>query len=76
MFTLQPETLKFIVMIANKYFSMYALIDLAMTKLFLLAEYVCSKCSSVVDEPAVRQEVTPTIRFSEKDYVEGELFSE
>ena len=55
---------------------MDALIDLAMTKSFQLAEYVCSKCSSVVDEPAVRQEVTPTIRFSEKDYVEGELFSE
>ena len=51
-------------------------IDIAMTKLFQLAEYVCSKCSSVVDEPAVSQEVAPTIRFSEKDYVEGELFAE
>ena len=56
---------------------MDALIDLAMTKLFLLAEYVCSKCSSVVDEPTVSQKVAQTIRFSEKDYVgEGELFSE
>ena len=63
-------------MIANKNFSMDALIDLAMTKLLLLAEYVCSKCSSVVDEPTVSQEVAQTIRFSEKDYVEGELFSE
>ena len=75
-FTLHSETQNFIVMIANKNFSMDALIDLAMTKLFLLAEYVCSKCSSVVDEPTVSQKVAQTIRFSEKDYVEGELFSE
>ena len=30
-------------MIANNYFSMNALIDLSVTKLFLLAEYVCDK---------------------------------
>lgn len=30
-------------MIAKKTFSMDALIDLTMTKLFLLAEYVCDK---------------------------------
>ena len=51
-------------------------VDLTMTKLFQLAEYVCSKCSSIVGEPAATQETVPTIRFSEKDYVEGELFSE
>ncbi len=51
------------------------LIDTAMTKLFQLAEYVCSKCSSVTDEPTVSQEVAPTIRFTNEDkMVEGELF--
>lgn len=42
-------------------------IDLAMTKLFLLAEYVCSKCSSVMDEPSASQEVVPTIRFTNEE---------
>ena len=81
--------------------NMDKLIDIAMTRLFQLAEYVCGKtaiqreendactsslerkqarliikCSSVVDEPAASQKVAPTIRFSQKDYVEGELFSE
>lgn len=50
-------------------------IDFVMTKLFQLAEYVCSKCSSVVDKPAVSQEVAQTIRFTNEDkMVEGELF--
>ena len=68
-------------MIAKKYFSMDVLIDLAMTKLFLLAEYVCSKSPFLQDKPAVQQDavtkapVSP-IRFSSKDnYVEGELFN-
>lgn len=59
---------------AKKTFSMDVLIDCAMTKLFLLAEYVCDKCSPVTDEPAATTDVVPTIHFSAKDYVEGELF--
>ena len=55
--------------------SMDKMIDLAMTQLFQLAEYVCSKCSFVVDEPAATQEVAPTIHFTNEDMmVEGELF--
>ena len=53
------------------------LIDLGMTKLFQLAEYVCSRCSLDKGEPAAPQSqpVTPTIRFSNEDkMVEGELF--
>ena len=54
------------------------LIDLGMTKLFQLAEYVCSKCSLEKGEPAATQpqQVAPTIRFSNEDnIVEGELFN-
>lgn len=57
---------------------MERLIDLGMTKLFQLAEYVCSKCSLEKEEHAVPQpeEVFPTIRFSDADrMVEGELFT-
>ena len=53
------------------------LIDLGMTKLFQLAEYVCSRCSLDKSEPAAppSQPVAPTIRFSNEDkMVEGELF--
>ena len=51
-------------------------IDLAMSKLFQLAEYVCSRFPSVADEPAAKQEVVPTIRFTNEDkMVEGDLFS-
>jgi transcription initiation factor TFIIIB Brf1 subunit/transcription initiation factor TFIIB len=52
------------------YLNMDKRIDIAMTKLFQLAEYVCSKCSSVVDESAVNQEVAPTIRFANEDKAE------
>ncbi len=59
-------------MIAKKYFSMDVLIDLMMTKLFLLAEYVCDKTSCACGhkmllqtvEPAPSQDIVPTIRFS------------
>lgn len=64
-------------MITNKYFSMDALIDMAMTHLFLLAEYVCNRCSLDKGKPAVTQSQpeTPTIRFSKEDrMIEGELF--
>lgn len=57
---------------------MERLIDLGMTKLFQLAEYVCSKCSLEKEEHAVPQpeEAFPTIRFSDADrMVEGELFT-
>ncbi len=54
---------------------MEKMIDLAMTKLFQLAEYVCSICSSVADESAETHEVEPIIRFTNEDkMVEGELF--
>ena len=47
------------------------LIDLGMTKLFQLAEYLCSKISvaQVEAEPAATQpqQVVPTIRFSNED---------
>lgn len=68
------RTKNFKIMDAKKTFSMDVLIDCAMTKLFLLAEYVCDKCSPVTDEPAATKDVVPTIHFSAKDYVEGELF--
>ena len=46
---------------------MEKMIDLAMTKLFQLAENVCSICSSVADESAETHEVEPTIRFTNED---------
>lgn len=43
-------------------------IDLGMTKLFQLAEYVCSRCSLTSSEPAAPQdEVVSTIRFTKED---------
>lgn len=63
------------------------LVDFIMTKLFQMAEHVCSMCSSLEGEPAATQSpsVTPTIRFSEEDkaalaqpkvkMVEGDLFN-
>ena len=55
--------------------NMDKVINLEMTKLFLYAEYVCSKCSSIADEPAATLEVDPTIRFTNEDrMIEGELF--
>ena len=50
--------------------------DRFLTGLFRVANYVASMCSQKKDEPASTQETVPTIRFSEKDYVEGEFFSE
>jgi hypothetical protein len=73
-------------MIANKFFSFDALIDLWMTNLFLLAEKVCRITSFTCDDDvfirqtshSVEQQkpvVMPTIRFSKEDrMVEGELF--
>ena len=58
------------------------LIDLGMTKLFQLAEYVCSKTGivQVESKPASQQpqqDVTPTIRFSNEDrMIEGDLFKD
>ena len=43
-------------------------IDLGMTKLFQLAEYVCSRYSLTSSEPATPQEeVVSTIRFTKED---------
>ena len=63
---------------------MERIVDLIMTRLFQLAEYVCGRCSFLVDEPATPQEVAPTIRFTDKvdckqvrqknKMVEGNLF--
>ena len=70
-------------MIAKKCFSMDALIDQSMTKLFLLAEYVCNKTSFVCGrkmrpqtvESIPSNDIVPTIRFSNEDrMIEGELF--
>ena len=50
-------------------------VDLIMTRLFQLAEYVCGRYSFLMDEPATPQKVAPKIRFSNEDkMVEGELF--
>ena len=69
----------------KKNFSMDALVDLMMTKLFLLAEYVCDKtygCEMQPQtvEPVPSKDVKPTIRFSKEDIprkievIQGELF--
>ena len=57
------------------------MVDLIMTRLFQLAEYVCNRFSSKTDEPtapvppASPSEEVPPIRFSHEDrMVEGELF--
>ena len=56
---------------------MEKMVDWIMTGLFQMAEYVCGRCSFLVDEPATPQEVAPTIRFSNEDkMVEGELFQQ
>lgn len=57
-------------------------VDLIMTRLFQLAEYVCGRCSFLMNEPAIPQKATCTIRFTDEDkparpkveMVEGELF--
>lgn len=68
---------------AKKTFSMDVLIDLSMTKLFLLADYVYEKttlaCSRKTRpqnvEPLPSKGIMPTIRFSNEDrMVEGDLF--
>ena len=56
----------------KKNFSMDALVDLMMTKLFLLAEYVCDKtCGSEMRpqtvDPVPSKDVIPTIHFSKED---------
>ena len=73
-------------MIANKFFSLDALIDFSMTNLFLLAEKVCRITSFTCDNDVFirqtshsveqqKQVVMPTIRFSNEDsIVEGNLF--
>ena len=72
-------------MIAKKNFSMDVLVDLMMTKLFLLAEYVCdktygSKMRPQIVDPVPSKDVKPTIRFSKEDIprkievIQGELF--
>ena len=68
---------------AIKTFSMDALIDLAMTRLFQLAEYVCDRTTFACGRkmrpqtvvPIPSNDIVPTIRFSNEDkMVEGELF--
>lgn len=63
---------------------MERIIDLTMTHLFLVAEYVLDKCTFLIKKtaPVVPQESAPTIRFTDEDkpvhprneIVEGELF--
>lgn len=50
--------------------NMNRVIDFVMTKLFQLAEYVCSRYSSILDESAAtqtKQKVIPTIHFTNED---------
>jgi hypothetical protein len=67
-------------MIAKKTISMNVLIDLSMTKLFLLAEKVYNltvdkRNEASVCSPEPSKDVAPTIRFSKEDrMVEGDLF--
>lgn len=58
-------------------------VEFTMTRLFLLAEYVLETTSSHTNQSAVatssaaatRQEIVPTIRFTNEDrMVEGDLF--
>ena len=51
----------------KKLYLMDQVIDLSMTKLFQMAEYVCSRCSFVLGEPATTKVVVPTIRFTNED---------
>ena len=61
---------------------METIVDCTMTCLFQLAEYVCNRCSSTVQEPVSPQKVVLTIRFTNEDNplhskveaVEGDLF--
>ena len=53
------------------------LVDFLMTRLFQLADYVCSKCLLAKSEPVATQSQSapPTIRFTKEDiWVQGELF--
>ena len=65
-------------MIAKKTISMNVLIDLSMTKLFLLAEKVYNLTTDKRNEasicsPEPSKDVVPTIRFSKEDrIVEGD----
>ena len=60
--------------------NMNRVIDFVMTKLFQLAEYVCSRCGfeeseSIEPKTEKVESKGPTIRFSkEEKMVEGELF--
>ncbi len=65
------------------YFTIDALIDMLMNKLFMLAEYVCNKTSFVCSrkrrpqavKPIPPKDIVPAIRFSkENKMVERELF--
>ncbi len=62
--------------IKKMYFMDCHLVGRFLTGLFRAANYVTSICSPDKGEPSATQETVPTIRFSEKDYVEEELFSE
>lgn len=60
-------------MVTKKFFNMDMLIDVAMTRLFQLAEYVCVK--TTIKREQNQQPASPIIRFSDQDrMVEGELF--
>ena len=56
---------------------MEKIVDLTMTRLFQLAEYVLNKCNtpSAQSSAGTAQKIVPTIRFSNEDKMtEGELF--
>ena len=61
---------------------MEKVVNWIMTSLFQMAEYICGRCSFLVDEPATPMDLSSTIRFTNEDkparpkveMVEGELF--
>lgn len=56
---------------------MEKIVELTMSRLFQLAEYVLSKCDHSGAQPTMgtAQKIAPTIRFSNEDKMtEGELF--
>ena len=57
---------------------MEKIVEIIMKNLFLMAQYVCNKCSLEKSEPVTpqRQSIVPTSRFSTDDkMVGGELFN-
>ena len=46
---------------------MERIVDFIMTRLFQMAEYVCGKCSFLMNEPVTPQKTVVKIRFTNED---------